>query len=141
MAYGDQVPSGVSGMSVATRVEFLDSSGRPILRRTWLGARPMEDGEFARVTQLPSIDSVDATRGAVTFTSIMDYRAGTVAHADRSTGEFTTRPIPGVLGSSGSSGWLPIAGWTSAAALVASLVGVRLWRSRQSQRHTKGGVA
>lgn len=138
VVYGDQVPSGVPGITVASRVEFLNANDQVVLRSTWLGARPMEEGEFARVTRLPSIDSVDATRGAVTFTSITDFRAGVIGRVDTATGGLVASRMPGTTGPPVTPEWLTVAGWTGAAILVASLVGVRLWRSRRASAFQGG---
>ncbi len=93
--FGEQVESGIPGVLVASSVELISTERRPLhMRCTWLGARPMEEGEFERVTQLPTFDSVDAARGQTTFISIMDFRSGMILRLDESTGAVSTRPMP-----------------------------------------------
>lgn len=137
LVFGNWVEDAALGSPIASSVEYVSTHDALRMRYTWLGARRMESGEFARVTRMPSIDSTDAVRGPVTFTSIMDFRRGEMSVADPTTGVMTSRPIPGVEQSPAGPKWLTAAGWTSAAALV----GVRLWRSRGGSPKIKGGLS
>ncbi len=138
--YGDWIESEIGRQAVASSVEFVNDRGEVDVRLTWLGARRMEPGEIGRATRTPTIDSTDAVRGPVTFNRIMDYRSGVIRTADPTSRAVSTIPMPGMPQSSAAPRWITVAGWASAAALVAGLCGVRLWRWRAAKRRlTTGG--
>lgn len=115
---------------VAGRVAEYLPDGR--LRRVFLlgTIAPLGDGEFARVTKTPDPTTTsDATRGSVTFRSVWDYLnqgAFLVKNAETGALETALRTTDPTI----PEGKLRRIGWVVAALVIASLVWIRIRRSR-----------
>jgi hypothetical protein len=120
---------------MAARIEQHQPDGRLIRVWEFGEARPLMDGEFNEVTSIPSSDGADHARGGVTFTSVLDMRPGSQKQLlTMSDGTRVERQLPqSMLGTSRSSHWSVVIGWSCAAALAALLVGVKLFRNHRAR--------
>lgn len=115
----------------AARIQRYDEQGRLAERLEWLPPRPIEPGEFARVTAIPAHDGHDSVRGASRFATIMDFRPSVQRMTHFAADGPVQEPISAnLLPPQSARRWSVIA-WPLAAILVAALVGFRLWRSQR----------
>lgn len=119
---------------IASTVERLGSDGRLLERWTWLDCRPMESGEFERVTAVPPFDGSDAVRGPVTFTSLWDFRTG--VEQTRTPEGIAQTSLAGYVPPGGPAPWMMWATWCAAGLLVGALVVVKM-RQRSGRMRQK----
>lgn len=116
---------------VAGRVDKVSPQGRILERFEFVDARPLEAGEFAAVTRTPTPDGVDAIRGEYVYGSVMDRRRGVENFTVMTPDGPVVAPLPSRAGRATTvPRWLAWTGWGAAGVLIATLVGIRVWRGR-----------
>ncbi|MCA9288966.1 MAG: hypothetical protein KDA05_10305 [Phycisphaerales bacterium] len=116
---------------VAGRVDKVSPQGRVLERFEFVDTRPLEAGEFSAVTRTPTPDGVDAIRGEYVYGSVMDNRRGVENFTVITPDGPVVAPLPSRAGRVTTvPRWLSWTGWGAAGVLIATLVGIRVWRGR-----------
>jgi hypothetical protein len=122
------------GRPVAVRAEQRFPDGSIAYAYVFRGAEREDAGVFERVTAVPDIAGADPLRGAISATSMWDFREGEQRYVSDDGGArsvINQGPFPGARRKQGRLA-LRRVGWTLLGALVLGLVALRLWRvSRQ----------
>jgi len=117
-----------STVQVARQVRVDGADGRPVKRIALIAATRFSPEEFERLIEPPGPTAVDPVRGAMTYSSVMDYRGGTAQQVGSSELARGVLPAPPARAGSGEAR-LRVLGWVLAGGLVATLVFLRLRRS------------
>lgn len=124
----------------AHRVEQRDRSGQLVLRLSLLAVDRISPEQFESIAAIPPVDGIDALRGAIAVSQVLDLRpesAGAMARQDGA-----LRPLPldsqlvkDAMGRSRVNSRLRIIGWITLASLVVLLVTVRFMNRRVHSLH------
>lgn len=126
------VPNAILGRPAAKAVTQFDASGKPERRMELIEYEPIDDARFEQIIALPKVNEPDPIRGALTFTSITDYRPDKPIRKTLEGGEVvraeaeSRMPMPAAAASRSFAWWIVLG------VLVAALVLVRLKRSAAS---------
>lgn len=119
------------GAWVSGRVDKVSARGQLLERFEFIDARPINAGEFAAVSAMPTPDGTDAVRGGYTYRSVFDFRPGVERITMYTDGGEHASPMPPSLRRGGRvPSSLPWIGWTAAGLLIASLIAIRVYRAR-----------
>ncbi|MCC6661557.1 MAG: hypothetical protein IT437_11805 [Phycisphaerales bacterium] len=113
---------------IAHRVKHLNPDGRPRVERLLRAIRPLTEAEFDRLSPLPEPGKMDAIRGDVKFTTVGDFRPGAETLTTKTPGGDRVDPIPTAQLGRPPAASLRQMGWWGVAAVIAALVGIRVWR-------------
>ncbi len=130
--YSDWSVNPVLKRWVAHRVEWFEHDGRLMSVKLFDDAELITDARWEEVTRTPDPGTPDAMRGALTYTSVWDYREGREVFTEFGPeGPVSTvmppRADPAARASSQRR--MQHIGWGSATFLILTLIAIRIWRS------------
>lgn len=125
------------GEWVAGRVEDRAKGDRLTEVISFVGVSRYSDEEFKALTAVPVADGADPIRGKNRFVAIHDLREGEGIYMVETPGGPVVIPESETPWAKYETA-LRWTGWLAAAAIISTLVAIRLWRSQQ---HRRGGAS
>jgi len=114
---------GVGDHWVAQRVEWFRFDPKQLDRVTIFdGIRPLDDGEFDRLTRIPEYNGEDAIRGKVTFQAIEDLRPEVRELQVLTPGKEEVRPLPPITPPKKEISLIRTTGWVCLGCVVSAFL-------------------